>query len=492
MYGGDEFNAHLLLRYGYTKDFVEWFAPLVYRGVELPLNMLRAYHVFIRDIVDKQRENHNLVERKRKEWGFQSMKEVQVALQRLPDKVRDWGQAKDRNIILMCGQFVDMAISQYSDRKVMLLHSNPYDLRALEGKKLPPGFSVFSVHEQLLQWKMPKDVLISVEEILMNRATSRDSYTAQHEVFSHPRFNEWMRGQTNQALILVKILDDLLVKYPIGMILDHSELIYPGSILALLARKHGLPFINVQNHLTSDASIIPSRATHYAVWGPYMREWLSERGVSGEQIWEIGSLRLENNAKSIGKTREDLLAYYQLPEQRLLITYTTECYVSEINYQLMAWFEQLVKEQPVIVIVKAHPSDRMSYDDYLSDRILLSPHGFDLQEILNASDIVATISSTTALEGAMLGKGILALQPKLPYDYHINYNGYPYHLSKAGAGIIAKSAQELSSEAGRLLQESGYYQQVVDKGQMYLNHTMVMGTESPSERLRRFIDQLRG
>ncbi|WP_183040914.1 hypothetical protein [Salipaludibacillus neizhouensis] len=49
--------------------------------------------------------------------------------------------------------------------------------------------------------------------------------------------------------------------------------------------------------------------------------------------------------------------------------------------------------------------------------------GYKLFDLLKKSDYCMTISSTTAVEAAMFKKGIIVLQPKIPYEFIINYNG---------------------------------------------------------------------
>lgn len=487
MFGGDEFNAHLLLRYGYTLDLFERFSPLVYKGVELPLTMLRPYHVYIQQIVDEKREDWAFVAQKQQRWGLNSMHDVQQRLQRLPAAQEQWGEDPGRNIILMCGQFVDLALSQFPDRQVLLLHSNPYDLKALEHKVLPPGFRVFSVHERVVAGVVSPEVKQHYFSLSDQLTSPENKEIAQHEIFSLPRFPEWMRSQVGQGLVLVDILDDILRQYPVKVILDHSELIYPGNILSILARKYGLPFINVQNHLTSDASIIPSRATHYAVWGKNMADWLGRRGIPRESMFEVGSLRLENNEIMIGKTRKQLLKHYKIKDNPLIITYTTECYSEKINFRMVRWLKKAAKRLPVLVVIKPHPSDRLSYESYLSENIRMVPPDFHLQDILHASDYVATISSTTAIEAAMLKKGIIVLQPDLPYDYHINYNGYPYFLAKGNAGVVVHSSDELYNQLKQLASDVNYSRQVILAGQEFLQHTLHPGAEKPSERIARLV-----
>lgn len=491
MFGGDEFNAHLLLRYGYTHDLFERFSQVVYKGVELPLTLLRPYHVLIRDFIDRKREDESFVERKRGQWSFRSMNDVQRHLQRLPLQREDWGKDASRDMILLCGQYVDFALSELSDRRVLLLHSNPYDLRALQGKSLPSTFEVYSLHEQLLRSSAPQQAKSELFA-LIDKALA-DEGAAEHEIFSMPRFREWMCSCIGQGIVLVDLLEGVLKQYPVGVIMDHSELIYPGSILSLLARSYGLPFINVQNHLTSDASMIPTRATHYAVWGPSMAEWLVERGIDASSIVQVGSLRLEHNERRIQKTREQLLHECCAKQKQapFVLVYTTESYPESINFTVMRWMRKLVRMLPdVQVIVKPHPSDKLSYESFVSERIHLAPSGYDLQDILNASDCVATISSTTAIEGAMLKKGIIVLQPELPYDYHINYNGYPYFLDRGQAGPVVHSARELVDCIAALLSREREAEAVVQAGQQFLRQMVFTDDRTPSQRMGELVKSL--
>lgn len=452
MYSGDVFNAHLLLRYGYTKDFFETFSSLTYEGIELPLLMINRYFQYIRDVVDEQMTDTQLVLKKQKQWGLYSMKDVQRELQRAPLPHKFIYKNKKRDTILMCGQFVDFAISQLKDEKVILLQSNRYDKQALAGKPLPPQFQIFNLQEKLLQAPYPADIMPVMQKTCEHIIKSHPD----HDIFSKNDFPLFLRERVVENIKLIRILHKLLVDFPIKVIVDHTEFIYPGNILSLFARLYHLFFFNVQNHLTNDISIIPSRATHYAVWGQHMTEWLNKRGIPLSQIYEIGSMRLENNQTYIQKSRADLLNYYQIKENPFILTYTTECYSQEINYEIMEWIQSVVSHLPILILIKTHPTDRFSYEQFISERIKLTPPEFHLQEILNASDLIATISSTTALEGSLLNKGIIILQPHIPYDHYYNYNGYPHLFAEADMGITVKSGDEFIFQLNRLLNDKEY------------------------------------
>lgn len=483
MYSGDVFNAHLLLRYGYTKDLFDFFSPLSYEGIELPLTMIRSYHRFIQDVVDEQMKDVKFVLEKQKQWGLYSMEDVQRKLQRVPLPQNLNEKFKKRDTILMCGQFVDFAISQLKHEKVILIQTNRYDKQALEGKQLPPQFQIFNLHETLIQTPYPADMM-PVMQMIWERILN---FHQDHEIFNKHDFPLFLRGRCVESIKLIRILNNLVKNYPIKAILDHTEVEYPGSILSLLARKYNVPFFNVQIHLTNDISIIPSRASHYAIWGKHMTEWLNKRGIPQHQIHEIGSIRLENNKNYIQKNRADLLTYYQIKENPFILTYTTECYSQEINHKIMEWLQTLVSHLPILVLIKTHPSDRFSYEQFLSERIKFTPQEFHLQEILNASDLIATISSTTALEGALLNKGIIVLQPHIPYDHYYNYNGYPYLFAEADIGITIKSCEDFIFQINRLLNDEEYMLRTIKKGQKVVQHMLSPGKEKPSERLARLV-----
>jgi CDP-glycerol glycerophosphotransferase (TagB/SpsB family) len=154
----------------------------------------------------------------------------------------------------------------------------------------------------------------------------------------------------------------------------------------------------------------------------------------------------------------------------------------------MKWLQNAVKDLPILVVIKPHPSDKLSYEKYLSKWIRLAPADFDLQEILHSSDFIATISSSTAIEAVMLNKGIIVMLPKLPYDYHINYNGYPYFLAKAKAGIVIRTTDDARSEISRLYKEQSYREDIVQRGQHFLDQTLTSTVHKPSHHIRQLVD----
>lgn len=487
MYSGDTFNPHLLLRYGFTLDFFEYFSFVQYLGIEIPLILLHPYHRYIRDRVNQLMANFPYLITKQQQWKLYSMKDVQLRLQRMPIPVQNLSLNKERKTILLCGQFIDFALSQLNNFNVIILLFNHHDKKAIEGKSIPSNFQVLDLYKMLKSTVLSPGVLDWIPTILSSHI--KTPFMQQHEIFSHPSFLSWFHTHIFQGMKQIEILSKLIINHPIGIILDHSELIFPGNVLSLLARRYGIPFINVQYHLTNDASIIPSRASYYGVWGQHMEEWLNKRGIPLTSIYQIGSIRLENNKEFIHKKREDLLSALNLSHNPFILTFTTECYSSAVNYSILEWMQYATGKLSLIILIKPHPSDQTSYHPFVSERIRLCPLNFHLQEILNASDLIATISSTTALEGALLNKGMIVLQPCIPYDYDVNYNGYPHIFADGNGGEIIKNKEDLVHVLTKMMEEKSYYEANIQKGQMLLNHMISKKNKSATERLKELIYQ---
>lgn len=89
---------------------------------------------------------------------------------------------------------------------------------------------------------------------------------------------------------------------------------------------------------------------------------------------------------------------------------------------------------PLTVIIRAHPYDPFDYCSLLSNQtnIKISPPKIDLHDLFKETDFMLTISSNTAIEAALYKKGILVLQPELPYDYEHHNNDFNAHLARQG------------------------------------------------------------
>nr|WP_240344085.1 CDP-glycerol glycerophosphotransferase family protein [Paenibacillus sp. SYP-B3998] len=156
----------------------------------------------------------------------------------------------------------------------------------------------------------------------------------------------------------------------------------------------------------------------------------------------------------------------------------------------MDWLVQAVRQLPILVLIKPHPDDTGAYDRFINERIRMVPESFHLQEVLQASDLILTISSTTGVEAAMLNRGVVVLQPDMPYDYHLNYNGYARHLAKAEAGAVVSSSSELTECLRRWLEEESFRSELQKKGGVFKDLTLNPDEPQPGFRVYQLIQQL--
>jgi len=485
VYGGEKLNQHLILRYGLTKEFFETFRSLQYRGIELPLLLINYYYKIIQPVVDQKRLDSLYIERKR--YSFESMADIQRNLHRGPNCIRDLSSVTHRNAVLVPGILLPFALKQLQSDPVIVMISNKKDEMAIRKQSIPSNFEIFNFRESIKNSKIQKKEI----EALKNSVGRIITCNLEHEVFGTAEFQTWIIARSLTAMKEVNVLENLIRQKKIGVILDHTELVSPGNTLALLGLKFGLPFINVQHYLTTDASIIPSRASHYCVWGENFKGWLESKGISQEKIIPVGSLRLEMENLSSSVNRAELMKQLNIPSHHQIILLTTQPFPEKVNTTIIQWLLKAMKDQPFSVIVKSHPNDHTDYVKHVKEKqnIILNPSGFNLSDFMNNIDYCMTISSNTAIEAAMFGKGILVLQPQIEYNFFLNYNDYHCHLAKATAGEVIENEKELIDTLRKLDQDQEFKCNLIRKAELFLKNTLSAG-EAPSYRIFKLIKTL--
>ncbi|NEW08518.1 hypothetical protein GK047_21195 [Paenibacillus sp. SYP-B3998] len=487
MYGENAINDHMLLRYGYVEDLLTAFESFIYKDIKLPLLMIEAWYRFMRETVDEQLQSTEYVSRKRAECHETTMSDYQKGFQKCVNRQGSFGYDPERTMVLICGQFIDTALKVLHDKHVLVMLTNGLDAAAIRGKEMPETFVLFDFTAEFLRIRRDKaslreEWLPRIEEIIVKHK--------EHPLFARNLFKGWMLNQVIESISLLDTADMLLHQYPIGIILDHSELIYPGNALSLLASTYNLPFLYVQNNLVSDVNIIPSWASYYCVWGRYTEDWLIQKGVDPYQVRSIGNLRFEHDEKKARKTKQELLDELKIGEKMSILALTTQPYSESTNGIIMEWLREAIADLSVVLVIQPHRDDFVSYDKWLDTRICSMPLGFTLQDLLAVSDFVATISSTTALEAAFYGKPLLVLQPPIPYHFNLNHNDYHKHLAQAEAGLIVRSSLELRGGLLKLLHNEKERAEILYRGSHFLHSSMVVDELLPSQRLYRLVKEI--
>ncbi|MBU9723452.1 MULTISPECIES: hypothetical protein [Bacillaceae] len=468
MYGGEVLNAHLILRYGLTKEFFETFRSVTFSRIELPLLMVLEYYKYIQPIVDKNISNRKY--RRQKRYPFKSMKDVQRVLFRSPPPIKKLDRNKERKAILMPAAFLPLALKHLKKDHVILIVSTKKDTLLLQKYKLPSNFEVFYIGKEMKSIEISNKRRGRMEKII--REICLENKT--HEVFGTPSFQEWLIKKSLKVMKEMKLLKGLIRQKPIGLILHHAELSSTGGALSLLALRYELPFINVQYNLTTDVSIIPSRASQYCVWGNHSQNWLMSKGIPKTKIHKVGSLRFEIENNTTKVKRQDLMKELKIPTNHQIVLWTTQPFPEEINRLILQWIKMSIKDRPFTVIIKPHPNDKLDYRNLINgaDQNILLPTNYELYDLLVNADYCMTVSSNTAVEAATENKGIFVLQPPMKYDFFQNYNGYHEHLVKANAGVVIKNERNMKHLLKELAVNPQYQKSLIKKSQQFALETV--------------------
>ncbi|MFD2670554.1 hypothetical protein [Marinicrinis sediminis] len=482
MFGGDHISPYVIMKYGLTQEFFELFHPISYCGVEIPLFLMRNFHQYIEPMLRQWSEDVKLTQQKCKQYRHHTFPGMQQVLDRSPQPALELTLPVRRQRVLLPGRIAYVATRSLSRHAVTLLISNSYDVRGVRAQKLPRHFKIWNFRNQFLNIQIPPEHL----QILKQRMNVLFQKHAKHPVFGLPAFQDWMRKQTTFKIRQLAAADYLLRSQPIGVILDYDTSVIPGDILTLLAAKYQIPYVFLQYHMPMFEPLFPFRASYYCMWGKNYREWLEDKGVPADKIREIGSIRFEGALKGKWMSRTQLCNRFHIPRHHLIIAYTAQTHL-ETNRMFLSWLMQASQHLPVTIMLKLHPKDTHSYDDFLStySQIRLYPSSLSLYHLLNGMDVLATVNSTTAVEAAMFKKGIIVLQSDTlsdPYDLLST-------LAKAKAGFTVQSVQMLREKLQLLINSEEAKASLAAAGTAFL-HNMIRVPGSPANRVRSMVDHL--
>lgn len=432
--------------------------------------MIYDYHIHvIRSFVDKNVTNISYI--RRKAYPFTSMKDIQKSLYRAPVCQKDLANDPKRKTILMPIKFLDFALKELKNHSVILMITTKHEALAMKScPRLPSNFHVFNLVDSIQKVKIPKKSI----DITMKKANRIIHKHRNHEIFGTKRFKNMLPKKLVHSMKLVHVLQSLIVNKKIKVIMDHTEYTSSGNILSLLAHKYNLSFLNIQYFLTSDVSMVPSRASYYCVWGKNTKKWLETKGIAGPHVIPVGSLRFEmQHIPSKLKKRSEINNKLNIHKKNYIITLITQDYSKNTNLAIMNWIIKVIPLLPAAVVIKPHRRDKLDYSRFLQkQKIVLASPDIHLYDLIKNTDYLMTISSNVAIEAAMYEKCILVLQPNMKYDYIKNYNNYYRHLAKADAGIIIENEKNLYHTLSKLIKSKSERQKTIQKGQIFLNHTL--------------------
>ncbi|MGD6793070.1 hypothetical protein [Metabacillus indicus] len=474
MFGELEVNDYHMIKYSMLYEFFDYFSSISLLGLPLAQCLSRLYLLpHLQPFVDENVKNHKLIEAFRKQHDFKSMGEINQKLLSF-EKIAPVKLAKNKTSILLADDYFLFAADQLSEYDITLygVHETEFP------KPAPKKFQRCIFRNELLN--ISKQTVARHQTALKKQVDAKLKQRPNHFYFSTPAFQKWIGNACITIIKWTVILDQLILKAKPAVIINPSEASIFGTILGLLSKKYQIPFVNMPLTTIGDLNFIPSRADYYFAWGKDQKEWFIKRLVPEEHVFDTGNVKFFYDRKDMAGSKETFMNDRKIPNQFLLVGYTTQPYLNT-NEQVEQWISSAANQTAMKIIVKKHRNDKYDYPLLKKQKnVLILEEGYPLYEFLHHIDILMTIASTTAFEGALLDKPLLILQPKMPYHYVLNHNRNVAYFSEKLAGETIKNGMDFLSALNKINTDPGYLLDLKKRAGAFKQNTLVDPKTTPA------------
>ncbi len=270
----------------------------------------------------------------------------------------------------------------------------------------------------------------TLQQLLINRLPTQAALVALAET--------WMRRAKPAAVLCPDVADPR------------------ARIFVLVAKKHGVPTIEVQFGNCGDEAVEWrfSLAHHIAAWGTASAEVMGKHGAPADRIVCTGSPRHDALLHGSAEARRLVRDALGLPADARMVLFASS--VADLKYGDGKDLEALQRTQKAIVeaaaqargwhlVYKPHPledpEDVQRVAEHKANVTLLGRQ-HDIRQLVQACDVFVSLGSTATLDAIMLGKPTLcAVLPG--WIWAQNYE-------QSGAVVVARSESELEDAVSRL------------------------------------------
>lgn len=194
---------------------------------------------------------------------------------------------------------------------------------------------------------------------------------------------------------------------------------------------------------------LDTRPTAFAVLCDFAKQQIESRGVDPATVYVTGQPAFDKHPIFLAETKKVIVCTkLGLDSTRPVITF-----MSQPNAEREDVFKALVKAYKLLdnnciqMVIKLHPNE----DGKIQKLILNNENvnsftlvkDIDVRELLPISDLVITVSSTTGLEAAVMGKPLIYINVTEKEDY------IPF--DKMGIGIRCTSLEEIALQLKRIV-----------------------------------------
>lgn len=463
MIGENKANDFKILKYALIKEFFQAFDELKICGIPIAQCMIGQYNQYIRSFISTKLSDKQLIDSFKVKYGFHDMKSIYQSL--MDYKIREVPLERNRDNIMMSSQYLQFATDQFKDYNVYL-----YSSGALQLEVARPNMHVFSLKDEVIKQKKVERAA-SIAQIEEKAKKIIQQYN-DHVIFGTIEFNEWFHRYLLYTILRIVSFDSFVRLVRPAVIIDPAEAGIFGTILGLLAQKYKIPFINMPVLLINDRAILPTRASHYLVWGSIQKRWLMDRGIEAFKISTVGNIGYWYSRQTCAQMSKELLFNkLGIPLSSKIVVFTTQPF-PEANVTILSWLLELVPDD-YVVIIKKHKADSNTYSmDLNQNHLLICPSDIDFLSLLQHTHVMLTISSNTALEGALFNIPLIILQPKMPYHFELNYDDSNAHLVQGDAGIPVYNAKDLQRVLRELMSQNSAREEAVNKIKTYITKVL--------------------
>lgn len=222
----------------------------------------------------------------------------------------------------------------------------------------------------------------------------------------------------------------LLKRLNINLVATICDLMMNTRSVVMTANSKSIPTLLVQQGLQVDDSgrfFLPLTCDKMALWGLSDKKYMEKFGVKGERLVVTGSSLHDNvSIKKISDRKgEELFEKLKLDKNKKTIMLASQAFeglwgektIEEIIELLVTSLKDSADKQ---LIIKLHPreEDKMPkkiVERYNAKNVAITKKEFNIDDIINISDVMITINSTCIYDAILLNKPVITVNLiKLP------------------------------------------------------------------------------
>ncbi|MFH0831788.1 MAG: UDP-N-acetylglucosamine 2-epimerase [archaeon] len=216
----------------------------------------------------------------------------------------------------------------------------------------------------------------------------------------------------------------LMDKLNINLVATICDFITPTRSAVMAAKSKSIPTLMVQQGLQVDDSgrfFIPLTCDKIALWGPADKEYMGRWGIADSRLIVTGSsLHDSISIKKIStKRKEELLEKLGLDGNKKTVLLVSQAFEGiwgeNTRKRLIELVVNTIKNRKDMqLIIKLHPREeeempKKIVEKYNPKNVVITKKEFDIDELIDLSDVMVTLESTCIYDAILLRKPVISV-----------------------------------------------------------------------------------